>query len=181
MKKRLLLAVLPMMLGLVSCGGTVYVKQQEIALGSSVLGNWGYQNAEGGNKTTNGAEVSVYVDSETKFHFTIGKQYKDYAESFFTFEGQITGVEKGVASCFPVFMNFYSNHGAVSEDATAAAKAQYSTYRTGLGDIFGGETQFQMTFHRLSADVMDNGFITIDNADFDITFGVFEAVDALSA
>lgn len=150
--------------------------EQEIALGSSVLGNWDYRNADGGDKTEEGYAVEVYVDTETKFHFTVTAYYEDFAPSVLTFEGQITSVEQGLAHCFPVFMSAYLDHGAVTETATAAAQEQYSTYRNGLADLYEGQQEFQITFHRLSNDEMDNGYITIDNADMDISFGVFTAV-----
>lgn len=168
-------------LALASCNAGGAEKEKEIALGSSVLGNWGYRNADGGKLTKNGEKVEVYVDAETKFHFTITKYYENFAPSVFTFEGQITAIESGVGSCFAVFPNAYLNHGAESEATTTAAKAQYQTYRAGIADIYEGEGQFQITFHRLRDDVMDNGYITVDNAQMDITFGVFTAVDSLAA
>lgn len=191
-KKSVLAFVLPAILAvgaLTSCQGnntsntseTTTSTVTEIALGSSVLGNWEYQNATGGDTTSNGCKLTVFVDSETKFHFNITKDYETFATSTFTFEGQITAVEQGVAYCFPVFVGSYLNHGNSDEDALAAVQTQFSAYKEKLPDYFDGDSQFQITFHRLSSDTMDNGYITVDNTSFDITFGVFEAVEALSA
>ena len=86
-------------------------KAKEITLGSSVLGNWVSENMND-KKQIN----KVYVDSETKFHFTIMQYYENFAPSIFTYEGQITGVSKGVAACIPVFMGAYLSHGSYNEE-----------------------------------------------------------------
>ena len=36
---------------------------------------------------------------------------------------------------------------------------------------------FEITFHRLKDDGLDNGYFTIDNPDMDISFITFDAVD----
>lgn len=151
--------------------------EQEIALGTSVLGNWKYRTADGKNRTSDNQEIEVYVDAETKFHFTITKYYTDFAPSVFTYEGQITGIEKGVGSCFAVFANAYLSHGAETESSTTAAKEQFSTYKATLPDKYEGANQFEITFHRLSNDVYNNGYITVDNTEMDLSMGVFDAVD----
>ena len=151
--------------------------EQEISLGSSVLGNWKYRTSEGKTRTKNNEEIEVYVDAETKFHFTITKYYEDFAPSVFTYEGQITGIENGVGSCFAVFTNAYLSHGAVNEDATTTAKAQFSAYKATLPDMYEGDNQFKITFHRLASDVFANGYITVDNAEMDLGMGTFGAVD----
>ena len=152
-------------------------KETEIALGSSVLGNWKYRTSDGKTRTSDNKEIEVYVDAETKFHFTITKFYENFAPSVFTYEGQITGIEKGVGSCFAVFTDAYLSHGASSEDATSAASAQFTAYKATLPDMYEGNNQFEITFHRLSNDVYDNGYITVDNAEMDLSMGVFDAVD----
>ncbi len=155
--------------------------EKEIALGSSVLGNWKYRTSEGKTRTKNNEEIEVYVDAETKFHFTITKYYEDFAPSVFTYEGQITGIQNGVGSCAPVFTNAYLSHGAVKEDATTAAKAQFTAYRATLPDMYEGDNQFKITFHRLASDTYNNGYITVDNTEMDLAMGVFDAVDNASS
>ena len=188
--KKNLLKIMPVMtllaMGgvLASCdnnGGGNNSTEQEIPLGSSVLGNWKYRTSEGKTRTKNNEEIEVYVDAETKFHFTITKYYEDFAPSVFTYEGQITGIENGVGSCFAVFANAYLSHGAVNEDATTAAKAQFTAYKATLPDMYEGDNQFKITFHRLSSDTYNNGYITVDNAEMDLAMGVFDAVDNASS
>ena len=162
--------------GLTSCGKTEAPAEKEIALGSNVGGNWSFRGLK------KDISASVFVDAETKFHFTVEKLYTEFASSSFTFEGQITAVSnKNVATCFAVFLNSYLNHQTVDEAATTAAKTQFKAYKATLPDIYNGESSFEFTFHRLSSDVYDNGYITFDNADFDITFGIFDAVEKLAA
>ncbi len=156
--------------------------EEEIALGSSVIGNWKFRTADGKSRTSDNKEIEVYVDAETKFHFTITKYYTDFAPSVFTYEGQITGIEKGVGSCFAVFANSYLSHGAVTESSTSAAKTQFAAYKATLPDMYEGNNQFEITFHRLSNDTYNNGYITVDNKEMDVSMGVFDAVDnAVSA
>lgn len=162
--------------GLTSCGETEAPAEKEIALGTDVGGNWSVRGLE------KGIRASVFVDAETKFHFTVEKLYAEFGPSSFAFEGQITTVSnKNVATCFAVIFNSYLNHQKVDEAATAAAKTQFAAYKTTIPDIYNGESSFEFTFHRLSSDVYDNGYITFDNADFDITLGIFDAVEKLAA
>lgn len=162
--------------GLASCGETEAPVETEITLGSDVGGNWEVRGLEKGIK------ASVFVDAETKFHFTVEKLYEEFGPSSFSFEGQITAISnKNVASCFPVFISSFLNHQAIDEAATTAAKTQYAAYKETLPDIYNGEASFEFTFHRLANDVYDNGYVTFDNAEFDITFGIFDAVEKLAA
>ena len=74
--KKNLLKIMPVMTllamggALASCNnnGGNNSTEQEIALGSSVLGNWKYRTSEGKTRTKNNEEIEVYVDAETKFH-----------------------------------------------------------------------------------------------------------------
>lgn len=155
--------------------------EQEIALGSDVIGNWGFRTKDGKNRTSKNDGIEVYVDNETKFHFTVTRYYDSFAPSVFTYEGQIKGITAGVASCAAVFSNGYLNHGSISETATTAAKAQFKTYNSSIADIYEGESDFQFTFHRLSNDSYNNGYITVENTAMDLTFGVFDAVDSAAS
>ena len=190
MKKNLLFSTILLSMalgGLVSCNSTHTTsnepstpssEQQEIALGSSVLGNWVYRNDNGGDRTSDNEEIEVYVDSETKFHFTVTKYYENFAPSIFTYEGQITGVSKGVAACIPVFMGSYLSHGSYNEETKTAANTQFKDYKANtIPNIYEGEGHFEITFHRLANDVYNNGYFTVDKADMDLTFGVFDVVD----
>lgn len=185
MKNKFLLSVATIILSygfLASCGGgSAASTVTEIDLGSSVLGTWSYQSASGSEKSSFGYKIDLYVDSETKFHFTVIKDYSTLAASIFTYEGQITAIEKGIATCFPVFMNAYLDHGAVNEASTTAATTAFGAYKDEIPNCFDGDTSFKIAFHRTSNDQMANGYITDVNADFDLSFGTFTAVEALSA
>lgn len=185
MKKNLLFTTILLSMalgGLVSCNSTPTTsnepstsssEQQEITLGSSVLGNWFSENMND-KKQIN----KVYVDSETKFHFTVTKYYENFAPSIFTYEGQITGVSKGVATCIPVFMGSYLSHGSYNEETKTAVNTQFKDYKANtMPDIYEGEGHFEITFHRLANDVYNNGYFTVDKADMDLTFGSFSTID----
>lgn len=142
----------------------------------SVMGNFVYQNEDGGNTDEDGVEWYLYIDAETKFHLVGIKSYENAAPSVRIDEGQVVGVSGYTLECaFTPYSMFtqYLHHGAVDEAVTetvvSTSQEAISAYQDKTGDEF-----FTLELNRTSNDVLNSGTFTIASEGISLGWGAWQ-------
>ena len=151
-----------------ACGGDSGKKNENVDY--NIMGNYVYQNEDGGNTDADGAEWYLFIDSETKFHLVGIKKYDNAIQSIRIDEGQIVSVSGYQIDCgFTPYSMFtqYIHHG-VSDEATletvkSITQQAVSDYQDKTGDEF-----FQIQLDRTSNDMQSSGTFSVLG---DITLG----------
>lgn len=162
-----------MVFAMAGCGSNGGGAKEDVEY--SVMGNFIYENEEGGNTDANGVTWYLQIDSETKFHLVGVKPYEDAAASLRIDEGQVVSVNGYTLDCnFTPYSTFtqYLHHGQVDEETTEIVKTISQEAITAYQDKTGDEF-FQIELNRTSNDKLNSGTFKVLN-DIDLGWGSWQ-------
>ena len=142
----------------------------------AIIGNYVYQNADGGNTDEDGVAWYLYIDAETKFHLVGVKNYENAAPSIRIDEGQVVSVNGYSLDCaFVPYQMFtqYLHHGSADEEITSTVKSitqeTISEYIDKTGDEF-----FTIQLNRTSNDVLNSGTFSVSGEGISLGWGSWQ-------